>query len=295
MYANGYNLCTLDINNRRGRVYLRRFDGDRSWLPDFRTSRPNADGSFDFEVPVKREEDAPQIAKATIRRKFVRTASIPITRHDSSVPNLVTSSRPDSVPTLPSDILRQEVGGISINVYVQAFGSGSGLRRLVNNRYIIAHAVQTTPPYSNVVAVARGPRRFSETEIREPVWKLWLKNDVDESKLLMVADSEQIQEGWHNFLLRWDHSKPVIELILDGHVLLADAAYLEAWPTRFMADISFGAWPRRSPEHYAETCIAGWSFLGDAFDDATIRLNVASTARLPPCQTGKPPVNSAQV
>jgi hypothetical protein len=63
IFANGYNLCTVNVTERHGKVYLRRFDGDRSWLPDFRTARPNADGSVVFDIPSKSEGDTPQVAK----------------------------------------------------------------------------------------------------------------------------------------------------------------------------------------------------------------------------------------
>ena len=89
--------------------------------------------------------------------------------------------------------------------------------------------------------------------------------------------------GVLNFILRWDHAKPLLELLLDGRVVIAEASYWEAWPTRFMTDVSLGAWPRHAPEHYVETCIAGWSTIDSAFDQAVVKAAVDGAAGLPPC------------
>ena len=148
---------------------------------------------------------------------------------------------------------------------------------------MLAHAVSATTPYSNVVSLSRGPRRFTGQEIKEPVWKVWLKNEADVSKNLMVDDNEQIQVGWHSFVLRWDHSKPLLELLIDGHVAIAAADYVDAWPVRFTTDISLGAWPRHSPEHYVETCIAGWRTLDNPFDDTLIDAQVKAMTSLLGC------------
>jgi hypothetical protein len=282
MYANGYNLCTVNLNDGQGRVFLRRFDGDRRWLPDIRTSRPNADGGFAFIVPNKTEDDAPQVAKTTPRAKIASRLEPPaVTLHKPGDTIFVTNRKLDLVPTMPSDVLLKMSGGISINVYVSPFGKG--IRHLVNNRYIFAHAASTSSPYSNVVSLAHGPRKFSETEVKQPAWKVWIKNDANSSMLLMIDDTEEIKIGWHNFILRWDHTKPLLELLLDGKVVIAEPNYTGAWPTRFMTDISLGAWPRQAPIHYVETCIAGWSALVDAFDDARIGAEVTVAPNLPVC------------
>jgi hypothetical protein len=281
MYANGYNLCAVDLDTHEGKVYLRRFDGDRSWLPDVRTSRLNADGSVDFRVPVKTEEDAPLIARTgRSGRPALRLAS-PSIEPSANGSTFVTAKDRDSVRTLPSDILREAVGGISLSVYVSPFGSG--IRRLVNNRYIVAHAASALEPYSNVVSLARGPRRFSGEDVKVPTWKVWLVNDTGVSRLLRIDDTEQIQVGWHNFVLRWNHDKPLLELLVDGRIAIADTSYTEAWPSRFMTEISLGAWPKHWAGHYIETCIARWSVLRRPFDDALIQAEVAAVASLPAC------------
>jgi hypothetical protein len=159
------------------------------------------------------EEDAPQVAKTAARGRAASQSITPSsTRPRSDVPVFVTSRNPSSVPTMGSDVLRGFSGGISVNVYVSPFGVG--IRHLVNNRYIIAHAASTLRPYSNVVSVARGPREFSGPELTQPAWKVWLCNDANVSRVLKVNDTEQIPTGWHNFrtpdippskLVRFDH------------------------------------------------------------------------------------------
>jgi hypothetical protein len=37
MFANGYNLCSVNLNDRQGKVHLRRFDGDRRLAPGLST------------------------------------------------------------------------------------------------------------------------------------------------------------------------------------------------------------------------------------------------------------------
>jgi hypothetical protein len=200
----------------------------------------------------------------------------------STGPVFVSSKHRDSVQKLSSDVLRQSVGGITINVYVSPFGSG--IRRLVNNRYIIAHAVSALDPYSNVVSLARGPRRFVGEDIKLPTWKVWLVNEAGTSRLLRVDDSEQLLDGWHNFVLRWNHAKPILELLVDGKVVLAEPDYTEAWPTRFTTEISIGAWPKHWTEHYIETCIDGWSTLDQPFNDEAISRAVARIESLEACK-----------
>jgi hypothetical protein len=280
--ANGYNLCTVDLDTHEGRAYLRRFDADRRWLPDIRTSRPNADGSFPFQIPIKTDEDAPVVAKtgATVRAASSSAAPSPKRASDNEFV-FVTSTRRDSVRTLPSDVLRSPIGGISVGVYVSPFGSG--IRRLVNNRYIISHAVSTRTPYSNVVSVARGPRRFSAEDIKAPTWRVWLVNDDGVSRVLWIDDTEQIKVGWHNFVLRWDHGKPLLELLIDGRTVIAEPNYAEAWPARFVTDITLGAWPSHGSEHYLETCIAHWRAVEQPFEDKLIETEIKGLASLPAC------------
>lgn len=281
MYANGYNLCTVDLASNEGRAFLRRFDGDRLWHPDVRTSRPNADGSFVFQIPLKTQEESPSIAKTS--RSFPSKPDVPLrsTNVLDSTPILVTSANPESVRTLPSDVLRETTGGISVSVYVSPFGSG--IRRLVNNRYIIAHAVSALDPYSNVVSLSHGPRKFSGEDIEAPAWKVWLVNDTGVSRLLRVDDTEQISVGWHNFILRWNHEKPLLELLLDGRGVIAEPNYAEAWPTRFTTDISLGSWPKRWAEHYVDTCIARWQILDQPFEEGVIADQVGALDSLPAC------------
>ena len=101
-------------------------------------------------------------------------------------------------------------------------------------------------------------RSFSMPGINLPAWKIWLVNDPGIGQVWSANDTDELGSGWHNFIVRWDHSQPLLELLIDGRTEIATSDYLAFWPTRFAADIMLGAWPQHWSEHYVDTCIARW-------------------------------------
>ena len=125
---------------------------------------------------------------------------------------LVTSNDPESVKEISADILNKSKGGISLCLYVQEFGVG--IRRLVNNRHILGHVVEAKSPYKGVFSLYRGPLAYAPESKDHPTWKIWLtSDDGSQSKSWSYPDTPEIAVGWHNFIVRWDHSKPVLELV----------------------------------------------------------------------------------
>ena len=51
LYANGYNYCRIDFSKRRYKVCFRRFDGNRTWLPDVQTVGGESSGTLELQMP----------------------------------------------------------------------------------------------------------------------------------------------------------------------------------------------------------------------------------------------------
>jgi len=162
-------------------------------------------------------------------------------------PRLIVASDPSSVPHVSSGFLRERSGGMSLWVELPSFGQG--IRHLVNNRYLIAHATnEGKSPYQNVIGLSRGPRIYDPPT--EPRWKLWLVNENCKGFERTVEDTEDIEPGWHHFLVRWNHDAPLIELLIDGVTEISTNEYLEYWPTEYAETVLFGTWPHRWSEFY---------------------------------------------
>lgn len=163
-------------------------------------------------------------------------------------PRLISEADPASVGEFPSDVLRLPEGGISTWVYLHRFGEG--MRQLENYRYIVAHATHTSEPYKNVFALCRGPRWESP---REPQWRLWLANAKGERRVWCCSDTRDLEPGWHHFTLRWRHSEPLLEMLIDGRPSLRASQEYEAyWPVEY-GRISIGCWCHKWYGHFANT------------------------------------------
>lgn len=168
-------------------------------------------------------------------------------------PRLVVASDPSSVPHTSSDFLKERRGGVSMWVELPSFGQG--IRHLVNNRYLIAHATnEGKTPYQNVVGLSRGPRIY-EPPI-EPRWKVLLIDKNGQIFELAEEDTEDIEPGWHHFLLRWNHDAPLLQLLIDGVSKITNNKYIEYWPTEYAETVLFGTWPYRWSEFYLNGKIA---------------------------------------
>ncbi len=161
-------------------------------------------------------------------------------------PRLIVATDPGSAPHTSAAFLMGRQGGISLWVDVPAFGHG--LRQLVNNRYLFAHAETSKSPYRNVISLSRGPRVYDPPT--EPRWRVWLVNDDGAEFLGAYEDTEEIRTGWHLFVLRWNHDLPSLQLLIDGVIRIDSNDYAHAWPSKVAETALFGSWPRRSQLHY---------------------------------------------
>jgi len=257
--ANGYNYCRVDLDEKRCKIHFRRFDGDRKWIADLQTADP---AEIELEIPYLGEKPH---HKPSARPSKPPMESVSRTPEEAQ---FVGSNNPDSVLRISGLVLEKNAGGIQASVFLQGFGNG--IRRLVNNRHIFAHAVSPSVPYTNVFSLSRGPSDFSDAK-RAPAWKLWLaSNNAANGTSWRYEDKETTKQGWHHFLVRWDHRKPVLEVLLDGSVIIAQDDYLRFWPKRIMADISVGCWPTRWSEHFIDTWVANVCELPNPFDSASV-------------------------
>jgi hypothetical protein len=179
-------------------------------------------------------------------------------------PHLVNYEHPESVGTLDATILECKKGGFDLCIYLHPFGQG--IRRLVNNRHILAHATSPSSPYRNVFSLVRGPLAFSDGKKDKPTWKLWLASDDARGNSWSHSDAKTTKDGWHHFLVRWNHDEPLIEVLLDGEAIISVKDYLEFWPKRVLTSMTVGCWQNPWREHYIDTWIANVRVLPNPFD-----------------------------
>jgi hypothetical protein len=172
-------------------------------------------------------------------------------------PHEITFKKKDSVLPISSNFLKSPSASIGTWVYLQPFGEG--IRKLVNNRYIIGHdtnygKVKETPSgnrYFNVFGLCRGPGVWSP--LGNPCWKLWITNGDGTGYEWSVDDTINLPVGWHHFLVRWDHNRPLIEVVIDGTTSISAENYKKYWPDNFHSTTFLGCWQYRWEEHYIET------------------------------------------
>jgi hypothetical protein len=174
-------------------------------------------------------------------------------------PRLVTSRDPQSFGTISSEILDPKApeGGISVWVYLHPFGQG--IRRLENNRYLIGHGTngghtkdfEDGARYPNMVSLRHRPT--NDNPLRDPIWEVCISNQSGREWTFNYPDSQKFEPGWHHFVIRWDHRRPLIELLIDGELIAQRNDYLAHWPEQRDQSIWIGTWPNRGPIHYVET------------------------------------------
>jgi len=169
----------------------------------------------------------------------------------------ITSKNTSSAMQISSKYLKSPAASIGMWVYVSDYNEG--IRRLVNNRYLIAHdtnkglrkKTSIGEKYVNTFALLRGPLVWKP--IGKPCWKLWLSNNEGEQWTKIVHDTIDFSVGWHHFLVRWDHNQPIIELIIDGHTYISENDYIKYWPNKFNPTAYIGSWQNFRNEHFIET------------------------------------------
>jgi hypothetical protein len=169
-------------------------------------------------------------------------------------PTQLSTLNPQSARQASTRVLGLAAGGLSLWVYLTAFDTG--VRLLENNRYIIAHATSTKESYRNVFSCCRGPINFRSEEGRKtPAWKLWLVDGAGSGKVWHCVDSDSLKVGWHHFLVRWDHERAILELLVDHIVVIHAEDYKPYWPAEASEKMTIGCWPSLSQIHVVNTSI----------------------------------------
>jgi len=169
-------------------------------------------------------------------------------------PTQLSTLNPQSARQASAAVLGMSAGGLSSWVYINAFHTG--IRLLENNRYLFAHATSTKKPYRNVFSFCHGPLDFlSETGEKTPAWKLWLADGAGNSRIWRCEDTDRLAVGWHHFLVRWDHEKSVLEVLVDHIALVQVEDYKQYWPTEASDKMTIGCWPTLNKIHIVNTSI----------------------------------------
>ena len=173
----------------------------------------------------------------------------------SSAPIRVEDARPHSAVPISSAVIESTSGGIALWVWLDPFGLG--IRKAVNNRYLVAHAsnrgntreIDGEKRYLNVFALSSTPTGGGLT------WRVWISNGRGLEFYFNAQDSDVYTKGWHHFAVRWDRAKPILELLIDGRVV-ADSGgrdYVSCWPQTLEPDMLVGTWPNRGAVHFVNT------------------------------------------
>jgi hypothetical protein len=164
---------------------------------------------------------------------------------------LVSASEPQSFTAAGSRIFSEQHGTIATWIYLD--DPGRGIRELINNRYVFATAVHANDPYRSVIAVARGPKTYAPP--KDPSWKLWLCDDHGVGREWTHPDAGEFGAGWHLITLRWDHTRPKLELLINNRRVIEISDYLALWPRSLSDRVLVGAWPNGIAIHYINTSV----------------------------------------
>jgi len=203
--------------------------------------------------------------------QFVAPAHLMI----NEAPKRVSSDHKDSVDTFGATVMRAPRGTFATWVYLDKMGDG--IRRLVNNRYILACTTTPAAPHRNVIALCRGPKKkYAPPE--DASWKVWLANGAGDGKIWTYPDGREFVPGWHLFVLRWDHGTPRLELLIDGRVVVAANGYDRYWPTDYADRVLIGCWPNYGSEHYVDTYLWRTQLLSECVNESWVRMELGHSA-----------------
>lgn len=171
-------------------------------------------------------------------------------------PRVVSAADPASAMTVPTTVLHSPQGTVGVWCFVD--DPGRGIRDLKNNRYLFAQAgnggrqatIGPTRAYIDVFALSCSPVDKTRTSL---MWRFAISNSSGERETLKVDDSLS-SPGWHHFTVRWDHSVPTLEFVLDARVVANSASYRRCWPTPLGA-LKFGSWVTGNAVHFIESQI----------------------------------------
>jgi hypothetical protein len=148
---------------------------------------------------------------------------------------------------IDSQILKNEKG--SISVWVKVPQLQDLLSSTVNNRYIISHDTNLghtkNKKYLNAFALSLHPDLYPDpNQHKNPTkvnWRLWISNKSGDY-LDIDFEGEFGEPAWNFFTIRWDHSYPKLEILLNSVLVIKKGDYHNCWPEEFSDKIFVGNW-----------------------------------------------------
>jgi len=180
-----------------------------------------------------------------------------------------------SLERVSGDFLTWNNCTVTMRVYVPP--RGQGLRGGPTFRYLLAHGSPSTSGKDlNVFALRYYPPEQNQ-------WGLWMSNAKGERHDITIAD--QLESGWHEFLIAWDHYKPELVFLIDGGRGgdSRSVSYLSSWPAYAKGEVFVGSWVA-SPQPYADSYCETRVHLLAAYDSVLDQSAAATSAQFAPLQ-----------
>ncbi len=171
----------------------------------------------------------------------------------SETPKLITSNNEVLVD---ASFLKSPKG--SFATWVKLKPVQEYLNKLMNSEYVISHATDNynslKKGYQNVFAVALAPNQTNNTNKKptQVFWRTWISNVNRESSFLTGPSLTNEEDQWYHLMVRWNHSLPRIEFLIDGKLIEGNSEYRKYWPERetILQKAFIGGWGGRQNIHF---------------------------------------------
>jgi|GEM_PF-3913362 len=128
----------------------------------------------------------------------------------------------------------------------------------MNFEYIISHASNDyhsiAGDYSDVFSISLASDKSGKgvTRSNSIHWRFWISNSQRENFYLKGPSLDlNSRNSWHNIIVRWDHKKPILELIINGVTCAHNNyEYVHFWPKMFLDKLTVGTWGNKANVHY---------------------------------------------
>jgi hypothetical protein len=176
-------------------------------------------------------------------------------------PKFISSTIDNSYKTYSSRNIQSKIGSFSALVFIDS--KGKGIRR-DGNHYIVSH--NTTEGRPIKLNDKRGyPNVFAIGYVEEK-WSLYLSNNDINLNIFPHKHQDDIPNGWHLFVLRWNRKIEKLEFIIDEDTTEINE-FNKYWPEKYSDEIYIGTWPNKHFSHYTEADIAHVYFYNKWVDD----------------------------
>jgi hypothetical protein len=169
----------------------------------------------------------------------------------------VTFDKPTTIElgvkrTISADFLKSQKG--SIGAWVKVPSITSLQQRIENNIYILGHdsnaghkaKVNDSKEYLNVLGLCFTQYKPNLSDIR---LRLWLTNEIGGHLEIKCPPLGNLKEEWMHVLVRWNHSIPTLEILINGITVATETRYRDYWPTQF-SEIFLGNWSNLHNLHW---------------------------------------------